>query len=467
MMEDGRKRHCWECLRRRLVCDFTLPACKRCLKSGIDCPGYDEKEPNRLKWLAPGKVKSRTRKSSRTSKPSKSAVKSNRKQKETSVYSKAEISISCEDVFIPSFQLKTEVHMLFQACQYYNACIYPSLLPTTELGPRSNVYLISPAIFQKCLAYPDYIRLSIVCVTTSHLMNQIRDNAGPFDGQSNPLAKTFFRYRGLVIRSLSNEINMGHKCASDFVVAGILMLLLVDTQHGVSPFWRCHLQGVQEIILLRGGIRTLAGSTGTQPLLLCFAYLGVIGDTCSPTPDLIMAPSLLDELDASLSNDQDGSFAAHVYPTTLFQEIIKINLIRLRVSKHDSPDVAKDFTLEAFKTLNRIQAFSPETWAESKSSAHDDWVLLSEAMPSPRLKTFFLWPLIVLGVAAVHNSNNMRIFVIKHLEEMSRNLGTYIPLTGKDVLEGFWASGRTEWDACFDKPYAFVMQASVDVSKLL
>ena len=118
MMEDGRKRHCWECLRRRLVCDFTLPACKRCLKSGIDCPGYDEKEPNRLKWLGPGKVKSRTRKSSKSSKPSKSAVKSNRNQKETSVYSKAEIAISCEDVFIPSFELKTEVHMLFQACQY-------------------------------------------------------------------------------------------------------------------------------------------------------------------------------------------------------------------------------------------------------------------------------------------------------------------------------------------------------------
>lgn len=59
-------------------------------------------------------------------------------------------------------------------------------------------------------------------------MNQIRDNAGPFDGQSNSLAKTFFRYRGLVIRSLSDEVNMEHKCASDFVVAGILMLLLVD-----------------------------------------------------------------------------------------------------------------------------------------------------------------------------------------------------------------------------------------------
>lgn len=72
----------------------------------------------------------------------------------------------------------------------------------------------------------------------------------------------------------------------------------------------------------------------------------------------------------------------------------------------------------------------------------------------------------MLGVEAVHSGNDMRIFVLNHLEEMSRNVGTYIPLTGKEALEKFWASGRTDWDACFDKPYAFVMQASVDVSKL-
>lgn len=121
MMEDGRKRHCWECLRRRLVCDFTLPACKRCVASEIECPGYDEKEPNRLKWLAPGKVKSRTRKSSqssKSSKPSNSAVKNNRNQKEASVCSKAEVSACSDDVFISSFEFKTEAHMLFQACQY-------------------------------------------------------------------------------------------------------------------------------------------------------------------------------------------------------------------------------------------------------------------------------------------------------------------------------------------------------------
>jgi hypothetical protein len=61
--ESGEKkasRQCWECLKRRLVCDHTLPGCKKCEKAGRDCPGYDEQKP--LQWIQPGKVTSRRRK---------------------------------------------------------------------------------------------------------------------------------------------------------------------------------------------------------------------------------------------------------------------------------------------------------------------------------------------------------------------------------------------------------------------
>jgi hypothetical protein len=67
------KRQCWECLRRRLVCDFALPSCKKCQKAGRDCPGYNPQKP--LQWIAPGKVTSRRRKTGLV--PSKSKVKSN------------------------------------------------------------------------------------------------------------------------------------------------------------------------------------------------------------------------------------------------------------------------------------------------------------------------------------------------------------------------------------------------------
>lgn len=61
--ESGEKkanRQCWECLKRRLVCDRTLSQCKKCIKASKDCPGYDEQKP--LQWVEPGKVTSRRRK---------------------------------------------------------------------------------------------------------------------------------------------------------------------------------------------------------------------------------------------------------------------------------------------------------------------------------------------------------------------------------------------------------------------
>jgi len=53
-------RQCWECFKRRLVCDRTLPLCKKCPKAGKECSGYNEQKP--LQWVEPGKVSLRPRK---------------------------------------------------------------------------------------------------------------------------------------------------------------------------------------------------------------------------------------------------------------------------------------------------------------------------------------------------------------------------------------------------------------------
>jgi hypothetical protein len=69
MHERGEKkatRQCWECLKRRLVCDHTLPHCKKCLKAGRECSGYDDAKP--LQWIQPGMVISRRRKKDRSPK---------------------------------------------------------------------------------------------------------------------------------------------------------------------------------------------------------------------------------------------------------------------------------------------------------------------------------------------------------------------------------------------------------------
>ena len=221
-----------------------------------------------------------------------------------------------------------------------------------------------------------------------------------------------------------------------------------------------------------------------------------------------MAPSHLEELDLVMEHYGGGLFAFQGFPAPLFAEIIKINYLRMRAAKH-MPTGTEELTHGAYETLYRIQQFSPEQWAEPKPSSKREWMLLGkiyqaavalycvhslqslsvlpqipflrgccisysqqlqtllgQAMPFPMINSFMLWPLIILGVEAVNGSVAMRAFVQGQLPAMSRNTGMLAPLTAKKVLERFWDSGKADWDSCFDKPYAFVMDPAVDVSKL-
>lgn len=116
-MAEDQKRHCWECLRRRLVCDFQVPGCKRCAASGVDCPGYSKIPPLRVKWLAPGKVKSRQGKGTGTNRQNKgraglesASLKSSR--------GRSASSDDTQEVAIPRFELKTEFHALVESLEY-------------------------------------------------------------------------------------------------------------------------------------------------------------------------------------------------------------------------------------------------------------------------------------------------------------------------------------------------------------
>lgn len=234
-----------------------------------------------------------------------------------------------------------------------------------------------------------------------------------------------------------------------------------------------------------------------------------MGDMMSPATDLSVAPSHLEELDSLMEQYGNVAFAFQGFPVPVFAEIIKINYLRMRAAKQ-MPTGAVDFTHEAYETLNRIQQFSPEQWAESKPSAkREDWVLLGkihqaalalycinslqslsvlpqipflrscrtshsqqlqtlleQGLPVPSINLFMLWPLIVLGVEAVTGGVALRAFVQEQLPDMSRRTGMLAPLTAKNVLQRFWDSRETGWDSCFDRPCAFVMDPAVNVGKL-
>ncbi|KAI4644671.1 uncharacterized protein J4E78_009490 [Alternaria triticimaculans] len=65
-------RQCWECFKRRLVCDRTLPLCRKCTKTGKECPGYNDQKP--LQWVEPGHVTIRPKKKKKECGPPTSAI---------------------------------------------------------------------------------------------------------------------------------------------------------------------------------------------------------------------------------------------------------------------------------------------------------------------------------------------------------------------------------------------------------
>ncbi|KFY13971.1 hypothetical protein V492_02933 [Pseudogymnoascus sp. VKM F-4246] len=481
MPEDkGSRRHCWECLRRSLVCDFTRPKCNRCTASGTECPGYGDKKPTRIKWLPPGQAKSRNRK-----------PKGNPSSKTDKAATDVSLTKTCESMIHP--EPTTDLHAMIQAVQYYNTCVYPDLLHTFDVLRGTFVYKITPTLFQKGVSRPDYVRLSIVCMAISHRLNRTRDN---LDSHTLcTLRKTFLHYRGLIISSLNNDVGAENKRTQDVVLAGIITLLLADAQEGNLHYRRWHLQGLQKLILLRGGVRSMGESEAVKSFLLCYAFIIVIGDTTTPVHEVFMGGSQLRDLEFILTKYAGTNFSFSTFPTPLFAELIRVNHLRVKASK---PDAAEEANLicEAYEIIGRIDGFVPENWAQSKPSSHEDWlvigtvyhaavtlysicslqslsmipmsnfmnerrttqrqllyVLLYKALLWPKFKTHLFWPLVVLGMEAVNGDDTLRAFVQEQLAEQSRWMGTSVPLVAKDAVERFWLSGKTQWEDCFDKPY--------------
>lgn len=221
-----------------------------------------------------------------------------------------------------------------------------------------------------------------------------------------------------------------------------------------------------------------------------------------------MTGSYLDALELLLEKYSAAVSPIHMCPLPLFAEVVKINHLRMQA-------ISCDFTLlvnlstEGLETLERIHGFSPEQWASSKPLHQDDWLLIGKVyqaaaalycilslqslsvlpetpdlraccvahsqilwslldvgLSCPRTRRSLIWPLVLLGVEAVHGGPKMRAFVSEKLPELSYDAGTFVPLMAKSVLGSFWNSGETKWDACFDRPYVFTSQIAVDTSRL-
>lgn len=234
----------------------------------------------------------------------------------------------------------------------------------------------------------------------------------------------------------------------------------------------------------------------------------VIADISSPASELFTEKLQMDEVYTFLEEYGGNGHAFQLCPPPLLIEVIKINHIRARASRTVAGSI-EEFNLqgEACEVLRSISSFPTEEWAAANGRVeHDSKLLLNilqsavslycisslrslSVLPADKLlnnncemearilygllskaldprssfgaRGYTFWPLLILGVQAGSDSD-MRTFVTENMVKMSKTSGTHGPLAAKEVLEKFWASGKTGWDACFDKPYLLTTVLTVN-----
>lgn len=222
-----------------------------------------------------------------------------------------------------------------------------------------------------------------------------------------------------------------------------------------------------------------------------------------------MADSHVENLDIIVNHYGQRLFSFQMCPPPLLAEIVKVSYLRMRAmeGKHNENTC---YSQEARDIVDRIQGFSSKEWSDSKPCSKEAWMLVGNiyqaavslycilslqslsilplsselmahcakhgrnlwmqldlAMSTPRTRYSMIWPLVLLGVHAANDVTPMRSFVSEKLPELSYHVGSNVPMVAKAVLERFWVSGQTRWDACFDRPYAFVTQLAVDMSQVV
>lgn len=191
-------------------------------------------------------------------------------------------------------------------------------------------------------------------------------------------------------------------------------------------------------------------------------------------------------------------------PAELFIDIIRVNRLRFLATRQpdndddDAQETAASIRPEAEELLTKITDFSPETWSETKEDSKEGYLtmarvyqsavvlfaisslrsagavapssagwtavarihrsrlfsLLETTAASPLLRSCTAWPIVVAGFEAKGVSPTARAFILNRLDEESRDLGVYLPLAARKVLERFYSSSGTRWDDCFDSPHA-------------
>ncbi|SPO04657.1 uncharacterized protein DNG_07342 [Cephalotrichum gorgonifer] len=504
MSNQDKSQRCWECRTRRLVCDLAKPACKKCARRGVTCPGYDEKP---LKWVTQRLKQPATKDhnlGTRRSPPS------NTPSPGTELVPLSPIRA----VPPPSLELGDSAQTPFEAMVYYNACIGPDLNWTGDTDVN-NPYLIPLAHVS---AMPDSIIQTIICSSLGHRIMQLQD--APQQDQRT-LATRLQSHRGKALRVIAQQLCDPREQTSDVTLAAVIVLLLVEIQNCLTLDWRQHGDGALTIIDMRGGMaKIMSGARPWSHILSCLLIIEVMGCTTAPRTKIERQRAhrqmdMISQLPQLYGNGLNTAFPC---PPELFADIIRINYLRSVSPTDIVPD--DEWQGMAVEILQHILVFSPDTWVASimPCPTHCDGGIASEAsrLTSPvttlapiprtsedwvrvgriyraaaalycmascglmakanrpgnictgavglwpsllgelfsdlkavaagstsirhRFRKLMPWPLVIAGIALDEDDKLSREFILRELQWISLAAGTATPLVACNLLRDIWAS---------------------------
>ncbi|KAF2867533.1 C6 zinc finger domain-containing protein [Massariosphaeria phaeospora] len=411
--EEKATRQCWECLKRRLVCDLTRPGCRKCQKVGKECPGYDQQKP--LQWIAPGKVSSRRRnKQSQpkqlspavqaASRPSKGAEGCEKKKTTCAgVCSHEERALEVGSRFaalvirdiqklegalhggdpakvipykeengIPHYGgMLSETSDIVQAVYYFNTQIYPTMVCVTEMAPNPYIMYFPLAALH---VLPPSVHHILVCFAMNHRINSV-PNGSDRQVVSENWSKVY-HHRGEAIRQMSNAIALDKTRCCDATITSVLMFLCVELQQSSSINWRTHSDGLLKLLNMRGGLMPVFRTKAQlAPCIMLFVLIVIMSNTTSPAMNQFVLAGTVDELIQNVTEMYSIIFPNVLCPPELFVVLLRICELRSRASTILF-DVDDDTCfIEANDILERIEAFEPKDWAQP-NAFYDEWLLI-------------------------------------------------------------------------------------------
>ncbi|KAK4243356.1 hypothetical protein C7999DRAFT_18284, partial [Corynascus novoguineensis] len=397
------RQQCWECRRRRLVCDGTQPVCTRCRAARIVCPGYADKKP--LTWLAPGQVMSRTRRKKSPRPPNSRASQrksssNNRRTgkvsatlRDTATDSDSSRALQTESQepqaeLVRPVELRPEVVDVFEALMYYNGHIFPKLLEY-QLAPCAYVM---PLVLVEGI--PPSITHTLVSVVVSHRIMQMTDDPAS-DQLVKPMWNRLYRHRDIAVREIAQLVANEQKRKSRVTLVAVYTLFFAMLQQSFTPCWRTHIDAFMSLANLWGGFsKVLRDMPELEMSMMAVFIVGILANTTSPRNDQFRVASHSETLAIAEAYYTETYYPSVSLPRPLLTAIIEVNDLRTAVTAFPSSEI----TASALGLLSRIESFSPEAFAAAKPVAvRREWRLLAEMYHA----TTFLYALLSLQSSGV------------------------------------------------------------------